>query len=166
MFQKICLFLLLLATLSTATLSAQKSFPLAQVIDLDRQPVALADYVGNGKLSVIAVWATWCQPCHIELDHLKGHLTKWEEEYEVNVLAISIDQRHQFNRIKPLVRRKGWKYNVLVDQQGALQRDLGFQSIPRIYIVDGEGQIVKDYRGYEKGREEQIDQLLRRLRAK
>ncbi|MEM6770008.1 MAG: TlpA disulfide reductase family protein, partial [Bacteroidota bacterium] len=116
--------------------------------------------------AVIAVWATWCQPCHIELDHMKGHLNKWQDEYGVNVVAVSVDQRHMVNRIKPLVSRKGWKYNILVDTDGKLQATLGFRSIPTMYILNGAGEIVKTFTGYESGREDQVDKILLRLTAK
>lgn len=164
MFKKLLLPTLLL--FFAATVSAQQSFPTPDLITVDQQPAALSDYVGNGKPAVIAVWATWCQPCHVELDHMKTYLEKWEGEYGANVLAISVDKRHVIRRIPALVSRKGWKYNVLVDTDGKLQATLGFRSIPTMYIVDGSGKIVKTFTGYKSGREAQVDQLLKKLAAK
>ena len=165
MFKNTLLPTLLLCLLSFG-LSAQKMFPTPELITVDRQPVALNNFIGQGKPTVVAMWATWCQPCHVELDHMKKYLDKWEGEYGVNVLAVSIDQRYMINRIKPLVGRKGWKYNILVDTDGQLQTTLGFKSIPTMYIVDGSGKIVKTFTGYRSGQENQVDQLLRRLTAK
>lgn len=144
-------------------LLAQQQFPTPQITDLAKQPVELSDYVGQGKPTVIAIWATWCQPCHVELDHMKSYLNKWEEEYGATVLAVSVDKRHQFPRIKPLINRKGWKYNVLVDTDGKLQRQLGFRSIPQMYILDGSGRIVRSFTGYKQGREKEVDGVIRRL---
>ncbi len=154
---------LLFLVLFTFSLGAQKQFPTPDLVRIDRTPVALSDYVGNGKPTVIAVWATWCQPCHMELDHMKAYLSKWENEYGAQVLAISVDKRHMVSRIKPLVSRKGWKYNILVDTDGKLQADLGFNSIPQMYVLDGEGKIIKSFTGYQNGREVQVERLIKRL---
>lgn len=148
------------------SLGAQKNFPAPELITLDQAAAPLADYIGNGKPTVIALWATWCQPCHLELDAMKPYLKKWEQEYGAQVLAISLDQRHLLNRIKPLASRKGWDYNVLVDMNGQLQSILGFRSIPQMYILDGTGKIVESYTGYETGRELQVDRLIKKLAAR
>lgn len=147
----------------TYSLSAQDSFPTPELVTLDRQAAPLADYVGNGKPTVIAIWATWCQPCHMELDEMKSHLDKWESEYGATVLAISVDKRHMVNRIKPLVSRKGWAYDILIDTDGKLQAQLGFSSIPQMYVLDGAGNIVKSFKGYQHGREAQVEKLIKRL---
>ncbi len=102
----------------------------------------------------------------MELDHMKSYLDKWQSEYGARFVAVSVDQRHMINRINPLVKRKGWKYDILVDTDGKLQGKLGFRSIPQMYILDGNGNIVKSFTGYEKGREEEVDRVIKRLATK
>lgn len=143
--------------------NAQKAFPTPTLTDVSLQSVELSQFIGQGKPTVVAVWATWCQPCHMELDHMKSYLDKWQQEYGANVLAISVDKRHMVNRINPLVARKGWKYDILVDMEGKLQSALGFTSIPQMYILDGSGNIVREFTGYETGREAQVDAVVRKL---
>lgn len=147
-------------------LGAQKTFPTPDLITLDDQPAALSDYIGQGKPTVIAVWATWCQPCHVELDHMQDMARRWQEELGVHLLAVSVDKRYQMNRIQPLLKRKGWDYDVLVDTNGKLQRQLGFRSIPQMYVLDANGRIVKEYSGYREGRETEVDRVVRQLVAK
>lgn len=157
-------FLPLIALMCMAfSANAQKVFPTPTLTDAAFNPVELSEFVGQGKPTVVAVWATWCQPCHMELDHMKSYLDKWQQEYGANVLAISVDKRHMVNRINPLVKRKGWKYDILVDTEGKLQRALGFTSIPQMYILDGAGKIVREFTGYETGRESQVDAVVRQL---
>lgn len=97
---------------------------------------------------------------------MKSYLDKWENKYGAQFLAISIDKRYMMNRIKPLVSRKGWKYNILIDTNGQLQEALGFQSIPQMYILDGTGEIVQQFSRYENGQEAKIDRLMKRLASK
>ena len=155
--------LLAFTLLFALTLGAQASFPTPELTTVDRETVALSDYVGQGKPTVIAIWATWCQPCHMELDHMKAFLKKWEDDYGATVLAVSVDKPHMINRIKPLVKRKGWKYDILIDPQGQLQQTLGFRSIPQMYVLDGDGKIVRTFSGYANGREKEVDKVIRRL---
>ena len=162
---KFLLPLLLLLSLSTGV-SAQKAFPTPTLETLDGQPAPLDDIVGEGKPTIIAVWATWCQPCHQELDHMKSFLESWENEYGARVIAVSVDKRYHINRIAPLVKRKGWDYDVLVDTDGQLQTRLGFRSIPQMYILDGNGKIVQEFSGYRSGREQEVDALIKKIAAK
>ncbi|MTB51544.1 TlpA disulfide reductase family protein [Lewinella sp. W8] len=147
-------------------LSAQDVFPTPELLDVKRAPASLATYVNNGKPTVVAIWATWCFPCHKELDEMKPYLGKWEMEYGADFVAVSVDQPRYFRQIQPLVKRKGWAYNVLVDQRGQLQQQLGFSSIPQLYVLDQNGAIIKSFSGYQEGREKQVDRLLQRLSSK
>ena len=162
---KNCLSLFALV-LITATATAQNTFPTPTIKSVDLQSVDLSERIGRGKATVVAVWATWCQPCHMELDHMKSYLDKWRGEYGVEVLAISVDKPNMVKRIAPLVSRKGWDYEVLVDSGGQLQRALGFRSIPQMYVIDGDGKIVKEYQGYASGREHEVDKFLAKLTSK
>ena len=165
MYKSITLALgLLLATFGTAT--AQRAFPLPELVTVNHQAAPLANYVGKGQPTIVAVWATWCQPCHQELDHLKDYATQWEQEYGVQLLAVSVDKAYQMKKIMPLVKRKGWDYDILVDTDGQLQSRLGFRSIPQMYILDGAGKIVQEFSGYRQGREKEVDAVVRRLAAK
>jgi thiol-disulfide isomerase/thioredoxin len=148
------------------TLVAQTAFPTPELINVQREPAALGEYVNNGKPTVVAIWATWCFPCHKELDEMKPYLNKWETEYGADFLAVSVDEPRYFRRIVPLVKRKGWAYKVLVDQRGQLQQRLGFASIPQLYILDHQGRIIKSFNGYQEGREKQVDRILQRLSKK
>ena len=160
------LFTLALVLACGVSLIAQKAFPTPKLVDLERQTVDLGEVVGQGKPTVVAVWATWCQPCHMELDHMAKYREKWEEEYGVTFLAISVDKQHMVKRIQPLVDRKGWEYDILVDSNGQLQTRLGFRSIPQMYIIDGDGNIVKEFSGYTTGREHEVDRFLAKLASK
>ncbi|OAV44859.1 TlpA disulfide reductase family protein [Lewinella sp. 4G2] len=160
------LFFSLLLVGMAGSLSAQAAFPTPTLKTVDHQSVELADKIGNGQVTVVAVWATWCQPCHMELDHMSKYLDKWKNELDVQFLAISVDKRHMVNRIPALVSRKGWEYDILVDSNSALQSQLGFRSIPQMYIIDGDGKIVKEFSGYRDGREEEVDRMLNQLSSK
>ena len=157
---------LLLGLSMFGNLCGQTNFPSIDVLRLDGSSVALGDLVGQGKPTVVALWATWCQPCLAELDHMKAYFEKWTGEYEADFLAVSVDQRYQMRRIQPLLNRRFWPYTVVVDVNRQLQSLLDFDSIPQLFVLDGQGRIVATYSGFENNRPQQVDRELAQLRAR
>jgi thiol-disulfide isomerase/thioredoxin len=153
----------LLLLFFSAHLSAQ-AFPDVSVRTLDRKYVQLADYVGQGKTTVIAVWSTTCGNCIIELDHMKAYKNKWADEYQTEIIAVSMDQFQQIRMVKPMVTGRKWPYKVFIDQQRELGQLLNFKTIPQLFVVNGEGQIIKQFSKYMPGREVEIDRMLASLK--
>lgn len=163
MWYKKCQWAIVACFLSLTTLLAQQ-FPDVQLNTLDRQSVQLADYIGNGKTTVVAVWATTCANCIMELDHMKGYVDKWASEYNAEVIAVSMDQYQRIRRVRPMVNSRQWPYTVFIDSQRQLGRLLNFSAIPQLFIVDGDGKILHQYSSYKVGREREVDQVLASLK--
>lgn len=157
---KLLYFLLLIPTFAFA----QKTVPDVKLQTLDGQSVDLAEYTNQGQPVLLSLWATWCRPCHTELDNLQDEYPRWKAEYGVEVLAITIDNARQLPRVQPLVEAKGWPYPILSDPSGQLQRSLGFRAIPQLYLVDGAGRIVYQHSGYVPGIEEKLERKIKSLR--
>ena len=87
----------------------------------------------------------------------------WQEETGVKLIAVSIDQAQNINKVKPLVDNHGWPYEVLLDPNSEFKRALGIQMIPYVLIVDGDGNIVYKHNGYTEGAEEELIQKVREL---
>lgn len=153
----------LLLLLCSVQLTAQQ-FPNANLKTLDRQEVALTDYIGQGKNTVIAVWATTCPNCIMELDHMKDYTAKWAQEYNAEVIAVSMDQYQRVRRVRPMVNGRQWPYTILIDSQRQLGKLLNFSAIPQLFVVNGEGKIIQQYSAYKRGRELDVDRLLASLK--
>jgi peroxiredoxin len=108
-------------------------------------------------------FATWCKPCNRELQAIHEVYEDWQAETGVKLIAISIDQAQNVNKVKPLVDGYGWTYDVLIDANGDLKRALGIQMIPFVMIVDGNGKIVYKHNGYTDGAEEELIETVRKL---
>ena len=59
---------------------------------------------------IISFFATWCKPCNRELKAINEVYADWQEETGVKLIAISIDQAQNVNKVKPLVDENGWPY--------------------------------------------------------
>lgn len=145
------------------SLSAQQ-FPDVQLKTLNRQAVALSDFVGQGKNTVVAVWATTCPNCIMELDHMTEYADKWATEYNAEIIAVSMDQYQRVRRVAPMVNGRNWPYTILIDNQRQLGQLLNFTTIPQLFVVNGQGEIVQQYSTYELGREKEVDRLLSTMR--
>ena len=153
---------LLLACFATATF-AQKSLPSVNIKTLDGQSVDIQDYAKNGKITVLSFWATWCSPCKKELDAIADVYPDWVEEYDMELVAVTIDTRRALAKVGPMVQSKGWEYTILSDANKELQQALNFQTVPHTILLDQEGNIVYSHSGYVPGDEYELEDKIKKL---
>jgi len=153
------------ATLLTIVLSAQssKTLPDATVKTLDGKSVQIKSYVGKGKITVLSFWATWCAPCKREMDAIAEIYGDWKENYNVQILAVTIDTQRDLPKVKPMVATKGWEYTILSDAANQLKNSLNFQTIPQTYLIDQKGNIVYEHTGYNPGDELDLEEKIKAL---
>ena len=153
------LCLLLVASAATA----QDGIPAVDVKTLDGKRVNIQDYANNGKPTIISFWATWCKPCKKELDAITDVYEDWQADYDVELLAITIDTRRALAKVKPMVATKGWPFEVLSDADQKLQNALNIQSVPFTILLDADGNVVYKHTGYVPGDEDELEAQLQAL---
>ena len=143
------------------TVSAQ--LPAVTLKTMDGKTIRTDTLTNNGKPIIIDFFATWCKPCNRELTAISEVYDEWQEETGVKLIAVSIDQAQNINKVKPLVDNHGWPYEVLLDPNSDLKRALGIQMIPYVLIVDGQGNIAYKHNGYTDGAEQELIAKVREL---
>lgn len=144
-------------------LSTYAQLPSVMLKSIDGRAVKTDTLSNNGKPFIIDFFATWCKPCNRELSAISEVYEEWQEETGVKIIAVSIDQAQNINKVKPLVDNNGWPYEVLLDPNSDFRRALGIQAIPYTLIVDGKGNIVYKHNGYTDGAEEELIEKVREL---
>ena len=157
------LFTAALCLMLTTSLLAQKEVPSLNLKSLDGKTTNLQDYAKNGKVTVISFWATWCSPCKKELDAIADLYPEWQEAYDVELVAITIDTRRALAKVPGIVETKGWEYTVLSANEQEAQNALNFQTIPQTFIIDKSGKIVWSHSGYLPGDEEELEEEIAKL---
>ena len=137
-------------------LSASAALPSVNLKDINGKSVDTATLSNDGKPFVISFFALWCKPCNRELKAISEVYDEWQEETGMRLVAVSIDEAQNEQKVKPFVESKGWEYEVLLDPNGEFKRQMGVNDIPHVFIVDGEGNIVWNHQGYVDGGEEDI----------
>ena len=145
--------------------SAQKTVPEVNVKTLEGQSVNIQDYTNDGKITVISFWATWCAPCKKELNAISDVYDQWQEDYDMQLVAVSIDNARALRKIKPMVDGYSWDYIVLSDANEELKKALNFQTVPQTFLIDQEGNIVYSHSGYSPGDENELEEKIAELAA-
>ena len=138
--------------------------PSVTLKNIDGKTVDTAKLNNGGKPFIISFFATWCKPCQRELDAIHEQIVDWEEETGVKVIAVSIDQGQNVDKVKPLVDSKGWEYEVLLDPNGDFNRAMKVNgTVPTVFVIDGKGKIVDRRSGYVDGSEQHLIEKVREL---
>ena len=150
-----------LFVLSCAAMQAQ--IPSVQLKDINGKTVDTATLSNDGKPFIISFFATWCHPCLRELSNVAEVYEDWQDETGVRIIAVSIDEAQNANKVKPLVDSKGFEYEVLLDVNSDLKRAMGVGNIPHVFLFDGEGKQVYTHIGYKNGDELELYEHVKEL---
>lgn len=163
---KLRLFLAALVISLTGMVYAQQAnseLPAVTLKNISGKTINTSELYNDGKPIIISFFATWCKPCNRELSAISEVYEDWQDETGVKLIAVSIDQAQNINKVKPLVDGNGWPYEVLLDPNSDFKRALGVQMIPFVLIVDGKGKIVYKHNGYTEGAENELIEKVREL---
>lgn len=161
-FIKIILIFCLLTT-SFVLKKSNEQLPNIEIKDIDGNSVNIKDYGYNGKITIISFWATFCGPCIKELDNMSLLYDDWVDEYNLEMVAITIDDARNIPKVKPMVNGRGWPYEVLLDQNRDVARALNVTNPPMTFLIDKEGNIVYKHTGYTEGAEYKLESEIKKL---
>jgi len=103
------------------------------------RPASLADY--RGKVVLLNVWATWCQPCRIEMPSME-RLHRKLAGNDFAVVAVSVDEADSA-AVSQFTRELGLSFDILHDRAGAIQRLYQTTGVPESFVIERDGIIVK-----------------------
>ena len=163
--KNILTLLIVILSLSTFAQSDSTTATLPQISlkNVEGEDVQLADYGNNNKITVISFWATWCKPCIKELKNINGLLEEWVDEYDVELVAISVDDSRNTLKVRPMVNAFNWDFDILLDPNGDVQRALNVANPPVTFLIDQNGKIVYTHTGYVEGDEYDLEDHIKEL---
>ena len=105
---------------------------------LDGKPVALADF--KGRLVILNLWATWCQPCLKEMPSLD----RLQSELHDTLLVAAISEDHGgATRVGPFVAAMGLqKLKIYLDPKSDVGHAFNVRGLPTSIVIDARGRVV------------------------
>lgn len=152
---------LLLLCMVANTVYAQ--LPSVKLKDINGKVIDTATLSNDGKPFIISFFATWCKPCNRELKAINEVYPDWQDETGVRVIAVSIDEAQNAQKVKPMVDAAGWEYQVLLDPNSDFRRAMGVNMIPHVFVIDGNGKIAESRSGYTEGGEQHLIEKVKEL---
>jgi len=131
---------------------AQDELPSIELTTTEGKKVNFQQAASSDNIVIVSLWATWCVPCLKELDAISEVWDDWQEETNVELIAVSVDDSRTVKRVKPLINGKGWDYTILLDSNNDLKRALGASTVPLTLLVKDD-KIVFRHSGYSPGSE-------------
>lgn len=138
----------------------EKELPQVTIQDMYGKKVDVSEYGKNEQPTIFVFWATWCAPCKKELANMADLYDDWKDEFDVEIVAVSIDDARNASKVKSYVNGKAWDFEMLLDMNSDLKRALNFQTVPYLILVNKEGKIVYSHAGYVAGDEYVLEEVM------
>ncbi|HYC88679.1 MAG TPA: TlpA disulfide reductase family protein [Thermoanaerobaculia bacterium] len=120
--------------------------PLPAFTAVDQHGRRVTNATLQGRVAVVNVWATWCQPCVAELPRVEREV--WQR-FRPQVAVIAIARGESAAKIRDFNQRMNLTFSLAEDPRGKITRELGGNdAIPRTYVVDRSGVVVYQAIGY------------------
>ncbi len=116
---------------------------------LDGKTVHLSDFRGKGVL--LNFWATWCQPCKIEMPWF-AELQKQYGPQGLQIVGVAMDDASP-KEIGEFAHDLGVNYPILVGKEAVGDAYGGVQFLPATFYIGRDGKVVDKVFGL-KGRGE------------
>ena len=115
----------------------------AKVLGADRYKT-LADY--KGRVVLLNIWATWCEPCRVEIPSLE-RLQQAYGSKGLQLVAVSIDDYVSEDSIRRYANNFGVTFEILHDPSHAIERAYQTTGYPETFIIGPEGEIRRKWTG-------------------
>lgn len=128
---------------------AGKAAPDFTASSLDGRTIHLSDL--RGKAVLLNFWATWCEPCKIEMPWF----VELQKEYGpdgLQVLGVAMDDASQED-IAKFAKNMGVNYPIVVGKEGIGSAYGGVPFLPETFYIGRDGKVIASAFGL-KGRGE------------
>lgn len=122
----------------------------------DGSKVKLADL--KGKVVLLNFWATWCPPCRAELTRVeKDIIEKFKGEPFV-FLPVSRGEKKE--TVAAFREKMGYTFPMGLDTDQSVYKKYAVTYIPRNFLIDKKGKVVKASVGYDEAEFAELVKLI------
>jgi thiol-disulfide isomerase/thioredoxin len=131
-----------------------KPAPEIALKDLNGKDVSLADL--KGKVVFVNFWATWCEPCRIEIPWLIDMQTKYGPK-GFTVVGVAMDEEGK-SVVAPFInnehfdvngQKQTMSYPIWLGTDDAAEKFGGILGYPTSFLISRDGKQVRKFQGLE-----------------
>ena len=143
--------------------SAGDQVPSFTVTMVDGSTIHMEDL--RGKVVLVNFWATWCPPCRAELKRVQKDIVDRFAGEDFVFLPISRGEKKE--TVEKFRQENNYAFPMGLDPDQTIFKRFAETSIPRNYLVNREGVIVKSEIGYTpESFEELVTEIEKTLNTK
>lgn len=122
-------------------------------------------FLKKNKATLIAFWLTTCVPCSFELDEYAKNYANWQKEYDLRIVAVSMDFPERFKKIGERVREKAYPFDVWWDPWRSFKQIMpgGLNGYPQVFLFDSKGELVWKHKGYSSAVTVEMLEVVKKL---
>ncbi|HVS74433.1 MAG TPA: TlpA disulfide reductase family protein [Candidatus Acidoferrales bacterium] len=95
----------------------------------------------RGKAVVVNFWATWCEPCRIEMPWLVELQKKYGPQ-GLQVIGVAMDDSGE-KSISSFAHKMGVNYPILIGTEKVADLYGGIDGLPTLFFIDRSGKILE-----------------------
>lgn len=123
----------------------------------------LAEHLGQRPV-VVLFWATWCQPCTVELQVYQQLYQRYQGR--IAVVAIALDGSDSLSEVGPTARALGLSFPVVTDLDTQVTAAYNpRRGLPFSVWIDRTGNVVREREGFAISERGVVEQGIERLVA-
>jgi len=130
------------------------------LLTLDGGRASLTDH--RDKLVVLNFWATWCQPCIVEMPSLEALWRRYRDRGLI-VVGISVDRGAPKALLEPYVRNLKLTFPILLDPDSKTSDRWRVTALPATFLVRPGGEVVGMAMGAREWNSDEMRALVERL---
>ena len=132
--------------------SSEKPVPEIKLKDMDGKEVSLSDY--KGQVVLLNFWATWCDPCRVEIPWLIDLQAKYASR-GFTVVGVAMDDEGK-SVVAPFIAKERFDvdgkellidYPILIGNDDAGEKFGGILGYPTSFLISRDGRQVMKIQG-------------------
>jgi cytochrome c biogenesis protein CcmG/thiol:disulfide interchange protein DsbE len=114
---------------------------------------------GNGKVTIVDFWATWCEPCKESFPAYQ----KLVDQYGGKLKMIGVSEDDSPAGIKKFAKETGVSFALAWDDGQSVSKQYQPPTMPTSYVIDENGIVRFVHAGYRSGDEQELESMVQSL---
>jgi len=114
------------------------------------------------KLVILNFWATWCQPCTLEMPSLEALWSRYRDRGLI-VIGVSVDRGAPRALLEPYVRNLKLTFPILLDPDSKTSDRWRVTAIPATFLIRPGGDVAGMVTGAREWNSKEMRALVERL---